>query len=143
MECFPGDFLLFLPHQNLAFGQSAGYSPSDPSISGIFLKFPNFLRLMSFGNSYGNSYIHFLVIIIQFRFTCGEGKLCSKAKKSTNVLSRIVAIYLFCWFFISGSLIQYVKFRAYQGVLLLFIISLCFTLTFNNFYKTQSQLTST
>ena len=139
MECFTGDFLLFLPRQNLAFGWSAGYSPSNPSISEIFLKFPNFLRLMSFGNSY----IHFLVIIIQFRFTCGEGKLCSKVKKSTNVLSKIVVIYLFCCFFISGSLIQYVKFRAYQGVLLLFIISLCFTLTFNNFYKTQSQLTST
>ena len=37
--------------QNLVFGWTAGYSPSNPSISGIFLKFPNFLSLKSFGNS--------------------------------------------------------------------------------------------
>ena len=30
--------------QNLALGGTAGYSPSKPSILGIFLKFPNFLR---------------------------------------------------------------------------------------------------
>ena len=29
---------------NLAFGWTAGYSPSNPSISAIFWKFPNFLR---------------------------------------------------------------------------------------------------
>ena len=45
MECFTADF------QNLAFGWTPGYSPSNP-------------RLRSFGNSWGNSYIHFLVIII-------------------------------------------------------------------------------
>ena len=30
--------------QNLALGWMAVYSPSNPTISGIFLKFPNFLR---------------------------------------------------------------------------------------------------
>ena len=38
--------------------------------------FPKILSLKSFGNSWGNSYIHFLVIIIFFRFICGDGKLC-------------------------------------------------------------------
>ena len=42
MECFTADFLQFLnkKHQNLAYGWTAGYSPSSPSISGIFLKIP-------------------------------------------------------------------------------------------------------
>ena len=46
MKCFTGDFLRFFTkkHQNLALAWQAEYSPSNPSISGIFLKFPNFLR---------------------------------------------------------------------------------------------------
>ena len=46
IDFFEFDFLrLFTEErQNLAFGWTAGYSPSNPSISGIFLKFPNFLR---------------------------------------------------------------------------------------------------
>ena len=46
MECFTADFFRFFPEkrQNLAFGWTAGFSPSNPRISGIFLKFPNFLR---------------------------------------------------------------------------------------------------
>ena len=42
MDCFTADFLRLFTEkrQNLAFGWAAGYSPSDPSISGIFLKFP-------------------------------------------------------------------------------------------------------
>ena len=46
MECFTADFLGFFTkkRQNLVFGWTAGYSPSNPSNSGIFLKFPNFLR---------------------------------------------------------------------------------------------------
>ena len=45
MECFTADFLRFFTdkRQNLALGWTAGYSPSNPSISGILLKFPNFL----------------------------------------------------------------------------------------------------
>ena len=42
-------------------------------------KFPKIPRLTSFGNSY----IHFLVIIILFRFTCGKGELFKNLKKST------------------------------------------------------------
>ena len=46
MDCFTTDVL---PHftkkrQNLLFWWAAGYSPSNPSISGIFLKFPDVLR---------------------------------------------------------------------------------------------------
>ena len=43
------------------------------SISLIFLKLPK--SFDSFGNSWGNSYIHIWVIIIYFRFTFGEEKL--------------------------------------------------------------------
>ena len=43
IEFSAADFLRFFTktRQNLAFGWTAGYSPSNPSISGIFLKFPN------------------------------------------------------------------------------------------------------
>ena len=46
MECFTAEFLRFFTKtcQNLAFGWTAGYSLSNPSVSGIFLKFPNFLK---------------------------------------------------------------------------------------------------
>ena len=45
MECFTADFLLFFTKnfQNLDFGWTTGYLPSNPSISGSFRKFPNFL----------------------------------------------------------------------------------------------------
>ena len=88
MECFLADSLRFFSTNVKVW--SAGYSPSDASILRNYLKFPNILTLKSFGNSCGNSYIHFLVIIIQFRFTCGEKKLCLNVKKSTNVLYKIV-----------------------------------------------------
>ena len=46
MECFKADFLPFFTKksQNLALGWTAAYSLSNPRISGIFWKFPNFLR---------------------------------------------------------------------------------------------------
>ena len=49
MDCFTDDVLLYFTEkrQNLALGWAAGYSPSKPSISGIFLQFPNFLRSLS------------------------------------------------------------------------------------------------
>ena len=48
MELFTTDILQFFDEkrQNLTFGLAAGYSPLNPSISGIFLKLPK-----SFGNS--------------------------------------------------------------------------------------------
>ena len=78
MEYFTANFLPFFTkkQQNLALGWTAGYSPSNPSISGIFWKSPNFLSFKSIGNSSGNSYSYFLMMIIWFRFTCGEEKLC-------------------------------------------------------------------
>ena len=46
VECFTADF--FQPftktHQNLTFGGTAGYCPSNPSISRTYFKFPNFQR---------------------------------------------------------------------------------------------------
>ena len=62
MECFLADSLRFFSTNVKIW--SAGYSPSDASILRNYLKFPNVLTLKSFGNSCGNSYIHFLVIII-------------------------------------------------------------------------------
>ena len=67
MKRFTADNLRYFTknHQNLAFGWAAGYLPWNLSISGIFFNFPNFLRslsLTSFGNSWVNSYIDFLVI---------------------------------------------------------------------------------
>ena len=46
MDCFTADFLrrFTKKRQNLVFGRTSGYSPSDPSILGIFLKFRNFVR---------------------------------------------------------------------------------------------------
>ena len=46
MDCFTAVFLQVFTekHQNLAFWWMAGYLPSNPIISGTFLKFPNFLR---------------------------------------------------------------------------------------------------
>ena len=46
MEWFIADFLQFFTNkrQNLAFGWTAGYSPSNRIISGIFLKFSDFIR---------------------------------------------------------------------------------------------------
>ena len=39
-------FVIFTEkHQNLTFGSPAEYTPSNPSISDIFLKFPIFSRL--------------------------------------------------------------------------------------------------
>ena len=46
MECFTVDFLQFFNKkpQKLTFGWTAGYSPLNPNILGIFLKLLNFLR---------------------------------------------------------------------------------------------------
>ena len=46
VKCFTTDIFRFFTEkrQNLAFRWPAGYSLSNPSILGIFLKFPNFLR---------------------------------------------------------------------------------------------------
>ena len=53
MECFTADFLRFFTkkRQNLALGWTAGYLPSNPSISEIFLNFPDFLRSCNLSRS--------------------------------------------------------------------------------------------
>ena len=45
------------------------------------LIFPKILRLKSFSNSWDNSYIPCLLLIILFRFTCGENKTFVKYQK--------------------------------------------------------------
>ena len=42
---------------------------------GTLLLFPDFLSLKLFGNSWSNSYIPCLLVIIAHRFTCGERKV--------------------------------------------------------------------
>ena len=50
MECFTADVLQFFTEkrQDLALRWLAGHLPSTPSILGIFLKFPNFLKSEEF-----------------------------------------------------------------------------------------------
>ena len=43
--------------------------------------FPKILSIKLFGNSWGNLYIHFLVIIIWFRYTYGEKKFLLKSEE--------------------------------------------------------------
>ena len=61
---------LFLP-ERLGTGLCLMHFRDFPNIS----LFPRFLSLMSFGNSWGNSYIKFLILNIKFRFTCDEWRL--------------------------------------------------------------------
>ena len=53
LECFTANFLQIFTkkRQNLALWWTAGYSPSNPSISGISLKFPNLLRSLVLSRS--------------------------------------------------------------------------------------------
>ena len=54
-ECFAADFSQFFKCPSFSFTWLAGYLPSIQSISGLFLKYPDFLRsLKSLGNSWGN-----------------------------------------------------------------------------------------
>ena len=57
MECFTAAALEFFikKRQNLAFGWTARYLPSNPSISGICLKFPHFVISLFRHKSFGNS----------------------------------------------------------------------------------------
>ena len=62
------------------------------SIFGFWVVFWVLQEFELFGNSWGNSYIDFLVIIIYFRFTYGKDKLSWKVKTSLNALSKIVGL---------------------------------------------------
>ena len=70
MDCFTDEFLRFFTEkrQNLALGWAAGYSPSNRSISGIFLKFP-----IVWAQRPAQRPARFT--------TCGEEKLCRKREK--------------------------------------------------------------
>lgn len=85
------------------FEWAAGHLLLNRSISRMFLKCPKILSFKSFGHLLDYSYIHLLVIIINFRFICSEEKLCLSVKKSTNLMSKIVVkcllqeFFFFCW----------------------------------------------
>ena len=66
------------------------------SFSGSFLIFSD-LILRSHGNSWGNSYISCLLLIIMLCFTCGEQKNWQNIKKSQNIMFIIVYTFLFCF----------------------------------------------
>ena len=72
-------------YQNFSFRLPSGYLPSNPTFSRNFL----ILKFLSFA-SFGNSYIYFLQIIIQFFFTCGEEKLCQNSTNSTKAYKCFV-----------------------------------------------------
>ena len=52
----------------------------------IFWDFPD----ISFGNSWGNSYISYLLLIITLYFTCGERKNYSTIRKSQNIMNMVL-----------------------------------------------------
>ena len=54
--------------------------------------FCKILSLTSFGNSWGNSYIAYLLLIITLRFTSGERKVWSNIKTSQNIMAMIMEI---------------------------------------------------
>ena len=55
-----------------------------------FSQFPKILSLKSMGNSWGNSYISCLLLIILICFTCAEKKIWWNIKNSQNIMVRIV-----------------------------------------------------
>ena len=56
--------------------------------------FEIFQSLKPFGNSWDNSYIPCLLLIITLGFTCGERKICSTIKKCQNIMNMIVTIII-------------------------------------------------
>ena len=93
-KCFVADSLQFSCTNakiRLFFGRW-GTHYQVKAFQGFFLKVLWSLKILTlkpFGKLWDNLYIHFLVIIILFRFTCGEGKLCQNVKKSAIALSKI------------------------------------------------------
>ena len=75
-------FLLMLEEISL-FGGGGGAEWALDYNSIKFWGFPNILyfpKILSFGNSLDNLYIPCLILIITFRFTCGERKICQTSK---------------------------------------------------------------
>ena len=69
MECFTNDFLRFFTEKTSKFGFQVGGWVLAITCRHVrdFLEissFPKILSVKSFGNSWGNSYIHFLMIIM-------------------------------------------------------------------------------
>ena len=65
----------------------------------IFLIFPNFLTsIKSFENSWGNSYIPCLLLLILLRFTCGVKIKSGKVSKKSQSFMSMIVVYLFMFF---------------------------------------------
>ena len=74
------------------------------SFSGSFLIFSD-LILRSHSNSWGNSYISCLLLIIMLHFICGKKKNWQSIKKSVNIMSIIVFKTLFSFLFLYNNFI--------------------------------------
>ena len=77
-----------------------------------FLFFSSFLLILTkfsfweedwallFSNSWGNSYIPGLLLIITLLFTCGEKKICFSIEVSQNIINIVVCKKLFLFLFL-------------------------------------------
>ena len=76
-------------------------------------KFPNILSLKSFGNSWGNSYIPCLWILIAHRFICTERRIWQNIERSQNIVKLIVwkIFFSFFLFLLTAKLIKTISFR--------------------------------
>ena len=98
---------------------------------------PKITSLKLFENSWCNTDIQFLVIIIEFHFIWGEEKLCQIVKNATNVLLKIAwkfcfALQLRKWsifstlkyiIFINTDLLQ-LELRLVDGIMLRYFLQL-------------------
>ena len=90
--CFSWVFLLLLTKISFWQGDwTLGYHSMRFSHFSGFSYFPKILSLKSFRNSWGNSYIPCLYVIVTYRFTCGERKIWWNIRKSQNVMKMILA----------------------------------------------------
>ena len=84
-------FWLILPKFNFWKGDRAlGYVTTQIWDFPNICLFPNILSLKSFGNSFGNSYSKFAILVITFRFTSGWSDLYQNIVNFQNIMTKIV-----------------------------------------------------
>ena len=91
-----------LGEEDWALGYNSVMFCNFPDIS-----FPKILSLKLFGNSWGNSHIPCLLLVIMLCFTCGERRIWSTIKKSQNYDHD--CLQNFCLLFISLLTVWIVK----------------------------------
>ena len=69
-------------------------------------KFPKNLSVKSFGNSFSNSYIPCLLLIITLRFTCGEKKMVKYQKTSKYVHDCLQNFLLRFMFLLTAPIVK-------------------------------------